>query len=676
MTVCIGSHLEATPGSSNHAWRCSARSALALFAIVVITACGAIEGNDSNATAPSGNQPPSDGGSANSPAPDDGSDLLPLPSEEEPAHGTLAFSGFVIDGPVSGADVRVRDANGQELAQITSDAHARFDVAIPEDAQFPLMITATGGINLTTAADPGFPITGFIAEAGQRQVVLSSLSTLVVASANCSGDSKQVASIMADPKAAMRLLERHGFGLDATDRERLLYAVPTTSAQAGSLLLASEALGETLRRAAATLRAADGLTQPNDVLKAVACQNAAEDFTTASTSDRLSAAFHAAAGAVLVETSVGELWVRDRTMDAVPMLQDAIASTFGGNGSFRIPDLPIHADALDQLLRSVHAALGVAPSDELFDLYAYLLALEHGTTRRAVGSVMQPPASLHAQLAALLAAVNDDPAVAQAVLAWSDVAMNGMPPPAVELTASPRQLSSRGASTKLHYRAEHATLCKRTGSSVGAWAGVTDIEAEVTLGPIDGIETFGLLCAGPGGVTEQHIEVTVPPQADVRFVNVSGADKDVIVIGDTVRVELDVRDVNVEQCEIRRSDNGAVIANGTQLVATAGLGVSVTCDGLGGTTLSSASIPMRNTYLAWKAPTQLENGQPLTDLAGFRIYYGSAPGKYDGVVIINDPNQREHTQAYPDGARYFAMTAVTSQDVESGYSNEAYRALP
>ena len=674
MTVCIGSHLEATPGSSTHAWRCSARSALALFVIVVITACGAIEGNDSNATAPSGNQPPSDGGSTNNPAPHDGSDPLPSPSDDEPAHGTLAFSGFVIDGPVSGADVRVRDANGQELAQTKSDADARFDVAIPEDAQFPLLITATGGVNVTTAADPGFPITGFITEASQRQVVLSSLSTLVVAGANCSGDSKQVASIMADPSAALAVLERHGFGLDAADRERLLYAVPTTSAQAGSLLLASEALGETLRRAANALRASDGVTEPNDVLRAIACP-AAGDVGTAASSDRLSAAFHAAAGAVLVETSVGELWVRERTLNAVPMLQAAIASTFGGNGSFAIPDLPIHADALDQLLRSVHAALGVAPSEELFALFAHLLALEHGTTRGALGTLMQAPASLHEQLGALLAAVNDDPDLARAVREWNDADMNGAPPPAVDLAATPQQLANRGGSTTLNYRAKHATVCTRTASTVGDWTGMSDFDGELTLGPIDGIESFGLICAGPGGLTEAQVEVTVPPHAEVRFVNVSGAENDMIVSGDTVRIELEVRDVSVEQCTMHRTDTGDLIAHGAELTATPRLSVSVTCDGVGGTILTSAKIPTRDTYLAWVAPTELENGQPLTDLAGFRIYYGSAPGNYDGVVAINDPNQLEHIQIFPDDARYFAMTAVTAEDIESRFSNEVYKAL-
>ena len=42
----------------------------------------------------------------------------------------------------------------------------------------------------------------------------------------------------------------------------------------------------------------------------------------------------------------------------------------------------------------------------------------------------------------------------------------------------------------------------------------------------------------------------------------------------------------------------------------------------------------RAVTLNWAAPTQYENGSPFVDLAGYRIFYGSAPGKYTKLVEI------------------------------------------
>jgi hypothetical protein len=74
--------------------------------------------------------------------------------------------------------------------------------------------------------------------------------------------------------------------------------------------------------------------------------------------------------------------------------------------------------------------------------------------------------------------------------------------------------------------------------------------------------------------------------------------------------------------------------------------------------------------LRWVPPTETSTGAPLTDLAGFRVYYGQAYPALDRVHPVEDRNA---TQAVIDnlgpGTWYFALTAVTTSGAESSRSN-------
>jgi hypothetical protein len=76
--------------------------------------------------------------------------------------------------------------------------------------------------------------------------------------------------------------------------------------------------------------------------------------------------------------------------------------------------------------------------------------------------------------------------------------------------------------------------------------------------------------------------------------------------------------------------------------------------------------------LSWAAPTQNEDGSPLTDLAGYRVYYGTSSGSYSEVVEINSPGMNRYViDNVAPGTYFVVMTSFNSKDLESDYTEEA-----
>ena len=77
--------------------------------------------------------------------------------------------------------------------------------------------------------------------------------------------------------------------------------------------------------------------------------------------------------------------------------------------------------------------------------------------------------------------------------------------------------------------------------------------------------------------------------------------------------------------------------------------------------------------LSWVAPVEYEDNAPisLSEIAGYKIYYGSAQGLYPDSVTINDGSAVEYTfQNFAAGTYYFVITTIDTADRESGYSTE------
>lgn len=80
--------------------------------------------------------------------------------------------------------------------------------------------------------------------------------------------------------------------------------------------------------------------------------------------------------------------------------------------------------------------------------------------------------------------------------------------------------------------------------------------------------------------------------------------------------------------------------------------------------------------LSWNAPTQRTDGSPLTDLAGFRVYFGSSPNDLRYVIEVADPGARSWVvDNLTRGAWFFAASAFDRGGLESDRSNVASKSI-
>ncbi|HEY0340422.1 MAG TPA: fibronectin type III domain-containing protein [Steroidobacteraceae bacterium] len=75
--------------------------------------------------------------------------------------------------------------------------------------------------------------------------------------------------------------------------------------------------------------------------------------------------------------------------------------------------------------------------------------------------------------------------------------------------------------------------------------------------------------------------------------------------------------------------------------------------------------------LGWVAPTQNSNGTPITDLAGYKIHYGTASQEYTQVVSLSNPSLSRYVlDSLKGGTYFFAISAYNSKGVEGALSGE------
>jgi hypothetical protein len=83
-----------------------------------------------------------------------------------------------------------------------------------------------------------------------------------------------------------------------------------------------------------------------------------------------------------------------------------------------------------------------------------------------------------------------------------------------------------------------------------------------------------------------------------------------------------------------------------------------------------------NATVTWVPPQQNADGTMLTDLAGFRIYYGTSADELTQAVDISTNGTTSFRIAnLPNGTWYFAVAALNAAGIEGDLSNVASKTI-
>jgi len=241
-------------------------------------------------------------------------------------------------------------------------------------------------------------------------------------------------------------------------------------------------------------------------------------------------------------------------------------------------------------------------------------------------------------------------------------------PPSVSLAAASTVIDS-GASTTLSWSADHADSC----TASDGWSGSKALTGSESITPTEDT-TYTLSCSGDGG--SDSASVTVSVNASAPTLSFTAAETTVASGGSTT---LSWTASNADGCTASGGWSGTRSTDGNQSVGpiSAGTTYSLSCTGPGGSVVEMLSISVVSPIeIQWTAPTENTDGTELSDLAGFRIYYGRVSGSYPEMVEITQPQATTHTLDLESGDHYLTMTAFDTEGNESAHSNEVMETAP
>lgn len=92
----------------------------------------------------------------------------------------------------------------------------------------------------------------------------------------------------------------------------------------------------------------------------------------------------------------------------------------------------------------------------------------------------------------------------------------------------------------------------------------------------------------------------------------------------------------------------------------------------GGSVVDVVDSGTNSVTIDWVAPVARADGSSisLSDIDGYRVYYGKASGDYSYSLEVNDSTSQSTTVPVSSGLYYFAVTCLDTAGRESGYSQE------
>jgi hypothetical protein len=247
------------------------------------------------------------------------------------------------------------------------------------------------------------------------------------------------------------------------------------------------------------------------------------------------------------------------------------------------------------------------------------------------------------------------------------------PAPTLSFTLSSSRIDS-GQSVTLSWDATNASSCQ----AADGWSGSRSVSGTTSSGSLTSTTSYSLTCSGPGGsvTLDRTVMVNPAPPPPAPKVTLSAADT---VIDEGATTSLNWSSSDATECTASGGWSGSRSTSGSAVVGPLSVRTtfSISCSGAGGSALAMVAISVNGTMsLSWIAPSENVDGSPLTDLSGYRVYYGEVSRNYPDMTEVSDPNTTNTSIALPSGDYYVVMTALDEEGNESAYSNEVLKVVP
>jgi hypothetical protein len=397
---------------------------------------------------------------------------------------------------------------------------------------------------------------------------------------------------------------------------------------------------------------------------------------------------------VLVEAMANDLRVNGQP--AAAALDAAINRLASAPITAPTASLPITAGMIDAARMGTRAAIAIAPSPALTTLQQSLNALTPGMLPAAVKQALPTgaAAALAPALTQITAGAAGDVAAVNAIAAGGGPAASNLPP---TISGSPGVTANVGAqyaftptaddpdggtlTFSIANRPSWATFSATTGrlqgtpTAAGTFTGIAISVSDGSASAALPAFTITVAAAANRAPTISGTPPTAVLQGALYSFRPTAADPD----GNTLTFSI----VNKPAWATFNAQTG--LLQGTpgpgDVGTTAGIVISVS-DGAASAALGTFSISVQaiasgSARLTWVPPTTNSDGSPLTNLSGFKIYWGTSAGSYSSSVAIMSAGIATYTvENLTPNTYYFAVTALNSAGAESVLSNTASKTIP
>jgi len=612
----------------------------------------------------------------------------------------VQISGSIGDGPVTGATVTVYSNSGEVLGSMVSDNTATFRSTLKvKGNQYPLRLVVSDGIDLVTGAAPDFEMVSVMLNPSYKQVNINPFTTLIVLLAE-----KLPGGLDNNNVDAARhvVLEELGFGLD-TNRVADPISTEITEENVAYLVKSSEELGEMVRRTRDLIAETGKSASGDSIMSTLAADltdGVVDGLGGVGSNPTVAAVANVVSGQVLVEAMSNSLRVGG--VIATSTIDLAIVSTRNNVGSTRLTDsVTLTAQMLEQARVAVTAAEVLDSGSAVTDIAAGISSLTPGDTPSIVKDVLPPGSTtaLDNAVNMVASAGTDEMNTVNQVVASGGTNVP-VPQPVVTVNTPPVITGTPATSVTANSAYQFQPVASDAdGDALGysiankpSWASFNTGTGRLGGTPSDA------QTGNYGGIVISVSDGTDSASLPAFSIQVDAAPvvNNPPVIGGTPATSVTANSAYQFQPVASDADGDTLsysIANkpswasfntgtgrlsGTPVASDAGsyngIVISVT-DGTDTAGLAPFSIVVSSQTssmtLSWVAPAARSDGTSLSlsEIEGYRIYYGTTAGAYPNSVDVTDGTATTATVTnLPVGTYYVVMSTYDTAGVEGAKS--------